>query len=59
MSPILFEHGVYGLSGLVIRGAGVCGARLREGSGPAQFDADEMVNHIDPSKYRRTSLGAE
>jgi len=50
LSPILFEHGVYGLSGLIVHDIQRCENVLREGNTMKLFDVGEMVDYICPSK---------
>jgi len=50
MSQIMFEHGVYGLSGLIIRDAARCDAAIRGGNPPLLFDAGEMVSFVRQAK---------
>lgn len=50
MSPVLFEYGVHGLSGLLVEDVTRCENVLREGNTMALFDVGEMVDYICPSK---------
>ena len=49
LSSIMFEYGVYGLSGMIVRDAQRCDAVIRCGDPQALFDAGEMVNSVRPS----------
>lgn len=48
LTPILFEYGVYGLSGLIVHDPRQCEHVLREGNTRALFDVGEMVDYIRP-----------
>ena len=48
MAPMLFDHGVYGLSGLLVEDPDRCAQVLREGNRKSLFDTGVMVNHIRP-----------
>lgn len=50
MSPMLFDYGVYGLSGLLVEDVKRCENVLREGNTTALFDVGEMVDYIRLSK---------
>lgn len=46
ISSVMFNFGVYGLSGMVVPDAEKCAAIIREGNPPALFSAGKMVNRI-------------
>jgi uncharacterized protein (DUF4213/DUF364 family) len=46
MSPVLFDHGANGLSGLIVDNAQRCEDVLREGNSMVLFDLGEMVSFI-------------
>ena len=50
ITPIMFEYGAYGLSGMMVLDSQRCDTLIRGGNAPALFDAGEMVNPIRPSK---------
>lgn len=50
MSPVLFEFGVYGLSGFVVEDVPVCEKLIREGNTMALFSAGKMVDYIAAPK---------
>ncbi len=50
LSPVLFQHGVYGLSGLIIHDAKKCDQILRQANMMSLFDVGEMVDLVRPSK---------
>ena len=50
LTPVLFDYGVYGLSGLVVHDVGRCENVLREGNAMALFDVGEMVDRVSQLK---------
>ena len=46
LSPIMFDHGVHGLSGFIVRDARSCGTAVCGGTVRNLFDAGEMVSFI-------------
>ena len=48
MSPILFEHGIYGLSGFTVSDVKKCEQIIREGNTMELFSTGKMVDYINP-----------
>lgn len=49
MSPILFQHGIFGLSGFIVNDVKNCERTLREGNTMELFNTGDMVDYINPA----------
>lgn len=49
MSPILFQYGIFGLSGFVVNDVKNCERTLREGNTMKLFNTGNMVDYINPA----------
>jgi len=53
MSSILFEHGIYGLSGFTVNDVKNCELTLREGNTMELFKVGDMLDFVNPMKKNK------
>ena len=53
MSPILFEHGIFGLSGFTVRDVKKCEQTIREGNTMELFNTGEMIDYVNSACVKK------